>query len=933
VAVRNYTPSDGLPQAQVTAVRQDPAGYLWIGTRAGGVGRYDGHEWVTTDASSGLPGSRVNCLEVADDGDLFVGTSGGVARFRKGKWDTLPPAEGHGQPWVTAMLRSGTGRLWIGSETGLSVWDAAHRKTEIVPAERPALANVEIDSLAGDGKGGLWVGTALGLAHIPDEDKPVLRALEGGPRGPVIALLARIGWPLLLAVGERGVFKYDGSYRRLGDERAPGTKVTCLAAEADPSSVWIGTDDRGAFHYRNGAMESFGPSEGLINPHVYAILDDREGTVWLGTDGGLAKRGSSAFITWDASDGFPQDQPVYGMAESGDHNLWFSLWGGGLLRISPKGARHRFTMRDGLPDLRVNDVGADSAGGVWIATRRGLAHTAGDKVVAVKLPPEVPENIRTLCPLPEGGVLLGTFTAGMIRWDGHSAQRVAGPLGSSVGTITIGRDGTIWCGGDGWGVVGLKSSRQPSVLTTAQGLPSNQVHSILEDSQGRLWVATDRGAWRRDPDGKAVVFDRRTGLPDSFIYWVGEDHEGTIWLGTNHGVVRLDAAGEIHTYTSRDGLGDDECNEQSFLVDSSGKIYVGNLGVSLYQGAQKTVRPVDPPVYISHVLVGGREMPLSGQLSLPYSAGPISFDYVSPSFTDENAVRFRYRLAALSSAWNATAPGQFETTYGGLGPGKYVFEVFAVAGDGRLSRSPAVVAFTIQPVWWRSRPAGALAVVLVILAVLGFVNRREHRLQERQRQLESLIAERTEELRRSHDMLTAQAVTDELTRLPNRRHIVQNLEEAIAFARRQGIPLSIAMADLDRFKRVNDVLGHAEGDRVLRLAGLAMRQPLRTEDVLGRYGGEEFLAILPGSDGSGATAAAERMREAVAQITFEGSEVVFPEGRRLTVSIGIAVLDERVKDSSDLIRNADAALYRAKAAGRDRVVTYRRGDSEQIPVI
>jgi diguanylate cyclase (GGDEF)-like protein len=322
---------------------------------------------------------------------------------------------------------------------------------------------------------------------------------------------------------------------------------------------------------------------------------------------------------------------------------------------------------------------------------------------------------------------------------------------------------------------------------------------------------------------------------------------------------------------------------------------------------------------VNEVLVGGRPDAAFGTKPLPPSPGPITFRFAALTFADESAVRFRYRLAGLADAWSEAAPGQFETTWGGLPAGAYRFEVTARTADGRAARSPAVVAFRVRAPWWRT-PA---ALVLFFAAALGgfvaFVRSRERRLVRTRARLERQVAARTEALREANERLAALAITDELTGLANRRRILARLDEAISFARRTRTALAIGIADLDRFKEINDTRGHAFGDRTLVLAARAMEGVLRTEDLLGRYGGEEFLVVLPGTDGPGAVAAGERMRQALTSLPEEARA-----GMPLTVSVGIAVYDDPQLEVAELLRRADAALYAAKANGRDRVESWNR---------
>jgi diguanylate cyclase (GGDEF)-like protein len=182
---------------------------------------------------------------------------------------------------------------------------------------------------------------------------------------------------------------------------------------------------------------------------------------------------------------------------------------------------------------------------------------------------------------------------------------------------------------------------------------------------------------------------------------------------------------------------------------------------------------------------------------------------------------------------------------------------------------------------------------------------------------QSLEAEkqRAEELKQINTTIQQQAITDDLTGLYNRRGLVEfgrrEVERALRFSR----PLSAIMLDIDRFKLVNDRYGHPLGDIVLRQLSECCRGNVRTIDIVGRYGGEEFFILLPEADLSQAVQVAERLRQLLAEL-----DVQSPQGEiRITVSAGVATLTPEVHTLEALIAQTDRELYRAKNAGRNRV--------------
>ena len=169
-----------------------------------------------------------------------------------------------------------------------------------------------------------------------------------------------------------------------------------------------------------------------------------------------------------------------------------------------------------------------------------------------------------------------------------------------------------------------------------------------------------------------------------------------------------------------------------------------------------------------------------------------------------------------------------------------------------------------------------------------------------------------------HQQLAAAARTDPKTGLLNATAFQREADAEVARAQRTNSPLALLLVDVDHFKRVNDSHGHLIGDEVLRALAAELRQQVRESDVVGRFGGEEFTVLLPGTDDAGGYGIAERLRASAANLSVAAADARI----RVTVSIGIAVLGQHGSDLFELLAAADAALYRAKDAGRDQVRVY-----------
>jgi diguanylate cyclase (GGDEF)-like protein len=185
------------------------------------------------------------------------------------------------------------------------------------------------------------------------------------------------------------------------------------------------------------------------------------------------------------------------------------------------------------------------------------------------------------------------------------------------------------------------------------------------------------------------------------------------------------------------------------------------------------------------------------------------------------------------------------------------------------------------------------------------------------KRLQDELDQKNRELEIANKRLRKLSITDGLTELYNHRHVHELLHEEFERSRRSGEPLGVAMIDLDRFKQVNDTYGHPTGDVILYETARILRDTAREIDMVGRYGGEEFIAILPNTSEDDAARFAERVRRAVEGHVYrdEASEI------RMTCSSGAASFPrEGVESPESLLKEADSALYAAKESGRNRVV-------------
>jgi diguanylate cyclase (GGDEF)-like protein len=315
------------------------------------------------------------------------------------------------------------------------------------------------------------------------------------------------------------------------------------------------------------------------------------------------------------------------------------------------------------------------------------------------------------------------------------------------------------------------------------------------------------------------------------------------------------------------------------------------------------------------------------------TAGPGDGDLEIQFAPPETSVpdHLRYRLLGLNSAWTE-AGKEREAIYYKLPPGDYLFEYEAtesgsVRGQGMASLQIAVIPPYWQTAWFRSVVGGFLVILSITLYKLRvrYLVAHAHKLQEQVNQGQAELQLAIKVANDAHRTAKEQAMKDSLTDLWNRKTIFEMLEKEISRAQRDQMPIAVVMIDLDHFKLVNDTYGHLTGDAVLQEAAKRIADLMRPYDFVGRYGGEEFLIVLPGCSRTNGAHRAEDFRRAIADAPVATAAGALT----LTCSLGVASHDEAMP-AEELINLADEALYRAKRLGRNCVSAGVWKDAEEM---
>ena len=904
----SYTVATGLPASRVHSVLQDRDGYLWFGT-SGGLARYDGAGFSQVTVTGGSIGSTIVALAEAADGSIvFAAQEGGVGVIKDGVARVLLD-EGLDGAIVRSIYSDPTGRLWFATARGLvtTTAEGAHR---VVP--EPGVPPGCCSAVAVDEWSRTWVGGTGGLYRLQHDR--LRREDVGLPAGVEITVLIVDGGGSLWVGTDRGIYRLVGN--RLDPLPEASGKRVLSAARSLQGGLWFGTD-RGAIHLRTPRVEVLDVRAGLGDDRVNAVLVDHEGNAWFGTDSGVMKLVTSSFATYTTAHGMPGDFVVA--------------------------------------------MDKDAMGTVWAATRRGIVSFRGgqDPRLELEVNPDSAGQITALAVTDEE-LMVGTARGLLRAPHGSNPRLIGGPVVRAIHR----HEAAIWVGTD----TGLYRMIGDRIAPASAGpsLTDAPVTAIISDSRGRLWVGTrDRGVWvqvagrfvRSDdepdrhrsriwsltpaPDGSvwaatnghgairfladgniSTLTRDSNGLASDFVHQVVVDRRGRVWLYTNRGLDRWDPSLGVLHYGLGDGLVAASGNPGAAAAGGDGRLWFGTpAGLTVFRPGVHVAPRVSPVAVIRSVLVDGKLANEAMLVDLAPEDNNVTIAYSALSYRDESSSRFQYRLVGQSDVWSHPTEER-GVSFVDLAPGEYTFELQAINESGLWSREPARLRFVVRPEPWETNWfRGLLAVLAVFLVGVLFRSRLKH-VEDDRRRLRRMVDGRTRELVEKNAQLERMATTDELTRLPNRRFFLDNLERELRKLTR--VPsdqhLSLLVLDLDRFKEVNDRFGHAAGDEVLRLVARGLAQTVRATDLPARFGGEEFAILLPNTGAEGARFLAEKLRAEIEadRLRFDGHDMV------VTISVGVATMSSplRYDDAmaEDLLRRADEAMYEAKSGGRNRVV-------------
>jgi diguanylate cyclase (GGDEF)-like protein len=969
------------------ALIESSDGLIWVGTDPGGLNVYDPATGKfrfyhhSDDDPESLADDSVWSLLEASDGSIWVGTRGGLSRLDResGKFknylvDPENPRALAGAV-VYRIYQDRAGTIWVGTRNGLNRYDSQSDDFTVFKnqAEDPqSLSSSNVWAMLEDSQGVFWVGTRGGGLNRFDRATGKASAYKNTFGNPASLSNNNI-WNIYEdRDGNLWVATENGGLNLFNRQNESFTSFQ--HNPNDPSSIsnndiywliqdrsgvlWI-TSRYGGVNKLYPALWRFGLYRGVpgdantLNANsVYSILSEEDGILWIGTFGGGINRFDRNTRTMTVYRNDPNDvdslssdkiQRLY-RDEKGE--LWISTSGGGLNRMDAQTGKFRaYRYSAETPDvIGSNFVTAIAPAGpdrLWVGT------------------------------LGYGLDLFNTVSGKMEKEFAHDEDNPNSLTEDTVYDLAVEQSGRVWIATARGGLELLDPAsgtftHHLNDPADSNSILGNAVYSIyLDEKAGIIWAGTASGLSGLEiASGKWRNYTSRDGLPSDTIMGVQPGQDNDLWVSTGKGLSHFSIFANTFTnYDARDGLQGDQFEISSSARGPDGELFFGGSnGLTAFHPRDITPNEYLPPVVFTDFQLFNQTVPAgseilpspiekTSQITLAYDQSVFTLKFAALNYQLSSKNHYQYKMEGFDKEWSPAGSKQ-EVTYTNLPPGSYTFMVRAANNDGVWNETAAqIMVIKVLPPWWQTWWFRVLAVVGGLLAILGVVNLRLRSIRGMNRALEQRVVERTQELEiaqtdlhRANLELKIQleeisalektmremAIHDALTGLYNRHHLSDRLRAEFARADRESHQIAFLLMDIDNFKTVNDTFGHLNGDLVLAEVGKILTSQTRLSDIACRYGGEEFMLVIPKIDTQSALERAEYFRKSVEDLRLmdNGSEI------HITLSIGVAIfplhvgipeqvgvpLPGNVQDR--MLTCADQALYQAKHAGRNRVVLY-----------
>ncbi len=739
---------EGVAQSQVYSLLQDSRGYLWMGTRGGGMTRFDGTNFKTFTIKDGLINNYIYCIKEDAKKNLWIGTNNGLSYYNGLQFKNYTLGIDSVQFSILDIDIDQKGRLWLATNTGVIMFENG-RFTNISSAMNDRLSMV--NTICIDKKNTVWYGTAMGLAKITETNGKFNQVRfyrnKKFSNNSVNAIEENTDGSIWIGTYNNGPYIYfqDSFYRPGNFPELDKQSIFDIYFDRN-NNAYYATLSKGICQYntKSKTINWLGENEGLSNNHVRSILQDKSGNFWFGTSGGgVCNYSGKEFTTYDKTSGLGGNF-IYSIFRDNRGRLLIGNSDKGLT-IFDSGYFKTLNSTNGFQDLKVRTIIEDNLKNIYLGTEgNGLFLLTDSSFIA--LPAFTKKYIRATVKDHLGNLYIATAGAGIykITKSGKDTAIITFTLGTGllsnrVTCLYFDQQNRLWYGTENNGIGTIINDKiSPQIFTTKNGLPANAIRCLTEDKKGLLWIGTAGSGIASIPlyqgDYKVRAYDYKQGLTSSNVYLLTTDRFNHLFVGTETGLdcITLNAAGEpesVKHYSKGEGFTGIETCQNAVFNDANGTIWFGTInGLTKYVQANNFKNNNEPITSITDIRLFYESIAKTKyktfvgdwntlpDMVLPYSQNHLTFDFQAINFSNPEAVNYQWKLEGFDADWSPVTK-QRTVTYSNLPHGNYTFLIKACNEDGVWNKSPQAFHFTITPPFWLQW----WVILLTVFALAGLV--------------------------------------------------------------------------------------------------------------------------------------------------------------------------------------------------------------------
>ena len=961
---RTYTAKEGLSQSTVYDIEQDLNGYIWLATQSG-LDRFDGYSFVnfgqSTQTENGLSGTRILDIELDHiTGDLWIATASGLNVFdaKSGliREIYVYASDGSQHQRFNALHFDKKGALWFDADGKLFTKERDQSKflQVTLPVSEGKVDIVEIDSDQGntiylassrgvlrfDTVSRMWLAPLVMSASILSVFIDEKQALWAGSHGQGIYYFV---FDKDKNVIEKQTVGIDQGLADMIVNDIGQTKEGDVLAVTN-SGMSVFSDIRGDNILRPNTLSASDKSSESIMYSVFITASDDiiYGTLVNGFS--IVSPNSLLFSTL----AIPDQQLAYSSTLDRHENLWVAA-PEGVYKVSADLAsseRVNFAKGDknyGSSNIIVGVSYSGHTDTIWVASRAGLARVNENRnEISLVSFHGVP--IYTVDYDSEGNLYVGTYNDGFYHYNPLTNEVIAHYKTGRVLGIYPSSESLVWLATT-TGLVRINPIERTQAAYINQAgksdtLGHNVVTWVSRKSADQYFVGTQsKGLYLMtyNPLNQEVKFE--TLFADSLLSQlsigaVKRDIYGDYWVSTIKGIAKLSAdLLNITFYDQTDGTSANGYFIGASPMSLDGRLFFSGAGGITHFHPDEIARPSSmPPLHINLIDIlnedAGKRIidaksnalyPLKDtDLTLENADIVVMFELAALELVSPDKISYFYRLKGFSDQWQNVDSAKRSITYTSLAPGDYTLEVKSTNRYGQWNEDIIAMKIHVLPAWYLSSWAIGCWSLMVLLFIYLYASWRSYSHYYRAQELAQEVANKTKDLALANEQLRVLSNIDPLTKIYNRRGFTAEATQQLSVFKERQTSFSLLLFDIDYFKNINDSYGHAAGDEVLIAVTIILQATLGHDAILGRWGGEEFIALLPNSTLASSTELANKALTEIAHTSMPvGGETI-----KVTVSGGLSVIQSS-ESIDNCIKRADILMYQAKQNGRNQICHLR----------